>query len=349
MGVGLGVPGFGDRIGQMAHGLQRRRRDAQEQPRRQARRRTGIGLRLAAPGQRRIEDMRPEAGFGRMAALPVGIAEQRVQPAIGDLAGLEIIGQLDMTAAAIERGARQFIDVEGHRVRTRQIAEAFLGHQLAGGIIDQCLDRQLGLRGRHRRRQRHRRVAVLWQHRRGKNKALAEPLRQPGNRGIGFEVVALDIGVRDARAPIGRDHLIARAHQMLARLDLDLLRPACIGQEFGHAQPARRKGGDLLVERDNAIAAHQAKTDLAPGNGAGMAVLHPQHDLLASVRRRQAGIEIGRPGIGVMGLRQHAVAIAIGVERVFDDVVSGRAYHMHEELAGKGAAVRSARAPRRCR
>ncbi len=74
-----------------------------------------------------------------------------------------------------------------------------------------------------------------------------------------------------------------------------------------------------------------------------MAVLDPQHDVLAGRGRRQPGVAVGRPRIGVMGSRQRPVAaiggvgaaIAEGVERVFDDVMPGRADDVQEQLAAK--------------
>ena len=70
-----------------------------------------------------------------------------------------------------------------------------------------------------------------------------------------------------------------------------------------------------------------------------MAILDPEDDPLAGSGRGQAGIAVGRPGIGVMGARERPVArtarLTKGVERVFDDVVAGRADDMDEELTGK--------------
>ena len=70
---------------------------------------------------------------------------------------------------------------------------------------------------------------------------------------------------------------------------------------------------DLFIERDDSVAAHQPHADFATPDGAGMAVLHPQHDLFALVRCRQSGIKIGGPGIGIIPPRADAPAIALGV------------------------------------
>ena len=43
--------------------------------------------------------MSAKAGLGGMAALPVAIAEQRVQPAVAAAAGGKIVDQLDMAVA----------------------------------------------------------------------------------------------------------------------------------------------------------------------------------------------------------------------------------------------------------
>src|SRR5215469_1864107 len=74
-----GMPSLRDRIDEVAERLPWRRRDPQEQARRQPWRRARIGLRFAAIGEGDVEHVRAEACFGRMAALFVAIAEERMQ------------------------------------------------------------------------------------------------------------------------------------------------------------------------------------------------------------------------------------------------------------------------------
>src|SRR2546423_13545176 len=70
-----------------------------------------------------------------------------------------------------------------------------------------------------------------------------------------------------------------------------------------------------------------------------MAVLDPKDDPLAGSRRRETGVAVGRPGVRVMRAGQRAVLdgarLAVGIERVFNDIVPGRADDMDEQLAGK--------------
>ena len=63
-----------------------------------------------------------------------------------------------------------------------------------------------------------------------------------------------------------------------------------------------------------------------------MRVLHPQDNALAIRGRWQAGVVVGGPGIGIMGTGQNRVVVAIGIERVFDDVVTGDTDCMNKEL-----------------
>ena len=89
-----GCHGAGARIDQHGEAAPAVVAELQEQPRGQARRRPGIGLRLVPVGHGRVENMRAETGFGGVAAGPVLVAEQAVQPAIGLAAVAEIVDQL---------------------------------------------------------------------------------------------------------------------------------------------------------------------------------------------------------------------------------------------------------------
>src|ERR1700722_2607724 len=70
-----------------------------------------------------------------------------------------------------------------------------------------------------------------------------------------------------------------------------------------------------------------------------MAVLQPEDHVFAVVRRGQSRIEIGWSGIRVVCGRLYVWLIAIGVEGVFDDVVTSDANGVNEELAGEGGQV----------
>jgi len=59
--------------------------------------------------------MRAKAGLGGMAALPMTIAEQRVQPAVALAALREIVDQLDMPIAVAKR-ARDVVERQRRRV-----------------------------------------------------------------------------------------------------------------------------------------------------------------------------------------------------------------------------------------
>ena len=158
--------------------------------------------------------------------------------------------------------------------------------------------------------------------------------------GIGPQIAALDIDMRDAPAVPGND-LVARAHDMLAGAQLDLPRPSETRQQFGDIDSAAGEGADRLGQHNDGLLAHRVEPDRAGRDRAGVAVLHPQDDPLAGARRRQTGIAVGRPGVRVMGAGQRPVArcagFAKGVESVFDDIVARRPDDMDEELAGKVA------------
>ena len=67
-----------------------------------------------------------------------------------------------------------------------------------------------------------------------------------------------------------------------------------------------------------------------------MAVLQPEGDALTVSRGGHAGVAIAGPGVGVVRDRKARFAAgAVGVERVFDHVVTGGADGMDEELAGE--------------
>ena len=94
-------PGRG--VDQMTERVVSRLAKPQKQSGRQSRRAPGIGLRLVAIGQNGIENMCSEAGLGGMAATPMTIAKQGMQPPVSLAATREVIDQLDMTIPAFEQ------------------------------------------------------------------------------------------------------------------------------------------------------------------------------------------------------------------------------------------------------
>ena len=65
-----------------------------------------------------------------------------------------------------------------------------------------------------------------------------------------------------------------------------------------------------------------------------MAVLDPQHDGLIGLRRGQPGIQVRGPGIRIVRAGKPRGVVAVGVERIFDDVMSRHAQHVDEQRAG---------------
>src|SRR5437762_10817103 len=144
--------------------------------------------------------------------------------------------------------------------------------------------------------------------------------------------------MRDA-ASLPGDDLIARAHDVLSGAQLDLPRPGETRQQRRNVDRAAGKRTDRLRDRDGGLLAHRVERDRPRRDRGRVAVLDPEDDPLARAGRRQASVAVRRPGIGVMGARERPVAcvtgLAIGVERVLDDVVPGRAGDMDEELPGE--------------
>src|SRR3984957_16501043 len=129
------MPGLRHGIDEMAERAPWRRRNAQEEARRESRRRTGIGLRLATIGERAVEHVRAEAGFGGVAPPPVAVAEKGTQPAVRIVSSVEIVNQLHMTELRLERTSCKRRHVERRAMIARQRAEAMLRHARAFCII----------------------------------------------------------------------------------------------------------------------------------------------------------------------------------------------------------------------
>ena len=73
------------------------------------------------------------------------------------------------------------------------------------------------------------------------------------------------------------------------------------------------------------------------GIGAGVGILDEERDGFIRAGRGQAGVEVGRPGVGVMVAGQRAALGAIGVERVFNDVMAGDPERVHKQRAAEVA------------
>src|SRR3954447_22134809 len=115
--------------------------EPQKQAGREARRRTAVGLRLAAIDQQRVEHMRAEAGLGDVPAVATAITEQGVQPAVAASSAAlgEIVDQLDMTVIAAELPA----DGQRRRVIAGQKAEPMSRNFASLTVVDQRGQRQL--------------------------------------------------------------------------------------------------------------------------------------------------------------------------------------------------------------
>ena len=219
----------------------------------------------------------------------------------------------------------------------RQAAEALGRDFSAVGIVEQGRDGQVGLARGHGRGQDDRVEALGRQQGRWQDVALAQQVGDLGDTRVGLEVAALDVDVGDARAAVAGDHLVARPHDMLAGLQLDLLRPGRLGQQLSGVEGIGREGRDLPIQPSDRLAAHEVEAEAAGRDRRRMAVLDPEQDPLVGARRRQAGVVVGGPGVGVVGAGQHRRLVAVGVERVLYHVVAGDAGDVEEELAGEGA------------
>src|SRR5512145_400520 len=209
----------------------------QKKPSRESRRRSAIRLRFATIGEDGIEDMHAETGFGRMHALPVVIAKQRVKPAVGAASVAEVVYELHVSVSRWRRmrrvGGEEFVDIDRHGMAAWQSAEKAPGRLPAGGVVNDERSWQVRLSRCHRRRQHDRTEAVDWQNRRRDQVSLAHQSLEIGNPRIRDEVVALDVSMRHASSTIAMDYLIPRPHEMPACAYLDLLWPALCGQKRG--------------------------------------------------------------------------------------------------------------------
>ena len=98
-------------------------------------------------------------------------------------------------------------------------------------------------------------------------------------------------------------------------------------------------GPTALRQRHRPFRAHAIERHRSRRYRRRVAVLQPQDHLLVVARRRQAGVAIRRPGVGVVRARQAGArgrgVACIRVERVFHHVVSRRTDRVQEQLAGE--------------
>src|SRR5689334_21896632 len=104
----------------------------------------------------------------------------------------------------------------------------------------------------------------------------------------------------------------------------------------------RGKGGNRVLNSRDVLLPHRSEPDRVGRDFDGMAVLDPKQHSFPAGRSGQAGISVGRPGVGIMRARQCTAAatlrrvdVAENVQRVFDDVVPGGAYDMEKKLPTK--------------
>ncbi len=272
-----------------------------------------------------------------MAARAIFVAEQGVQPAVDLLRAVPVIGQLHM-AERRTGTVQQRVEVQDDGLPPCDGAQRYARDLGAGLVIDRGGDRQDVLRRGHGRGQKTAAPALGRQQRRGQDVALAHRRPQLADFGVRLQVGALDIDVREPAA-LAADHLIARADHVAPGGDLDLLRPARVGQQRGDIQGNAGERGDGFGIGDLPVVADQAQRDLARRDFDRQAVLDPEDHPLILARCGQAGIEIGRPGVGVVGAAEARAVVVDDVERVLDHVVARRAGYVHEQLSLEGRQV----------
>ncbi len=249
-------------------------------------------------------------------------------------------------AAGRERvRGEQRVEIDGAGMVARQPPDDMRGDPLPGRIEHVQPQRQRALCRRHRRRQHDGAEAPARQHRERQQEAAPEPGRQGGDHRVGREIRALDIDMGDVR-PAFAHHLVARPHHVLPGPELDLRRPGETGQQRGAIDRDRSEGSDRVRPGRRRLRAHAPERHGAGRDRHGVAVLQPEHDPLVRPGRRQAGVERGGPGVGVVGAGEAGAGANaradVGVEGVFHHVVPGRADGVEKELAGEGRQAEAA-------
>ncbi len=201
--------------------------------------------------------MGAEAGLGGMAALPVLVADQAVQPAIRPAALAEIIHQFGMTAlgpavSSARSSATSWL--RGRRPRKRSATRRPSASKTSTRIGRSAWRSAIGVgctmvRNRAGRQDRERQQI-----------AAAQQVGQRRDAGVGPQVGALHVDVGDAGAAV-LHHLVARADDVAAGAELHLGGPAQVGQQLGHVQRQAGEGRDLAVQGDRLLGPHPVQGD----------------------------------------------------------------------------------------
>ena len=256
-----------------------------------------------------------------------------MQPAVQkSFRRVQIIKQLGMPITGRKRRPAQF---QNGGMSARQGAEFFARHFRAIGVAADHFQRNVFQRPRHRRGQAFAGVFTGRQNGRGQNKTLPHQRGDAANLLVMRQVVAFHIRMIDAPPPVRR-HFIARAHKPFSGANLQLPRPPRVRQQFGNIHRARAEGRNFLLQpSDVLVVAHFIQPHFAGGDGGRMGILHPQQDLFALLRGRESGVEVGRPGVGVVGAAEFGFVVAESVHDIFHNVVAGAVHHRDEELPAK--------------
>ena len=139
--------------------------------------------------------------------------------------------------------------------------------------------------------------------------------------------------MRDAGAA-GADHFIARADHVPSGAQFDLRRPVQPGQHVGDIDGDGGERPHGAIERHRALRPHAVEAHRAGGDRHRVAVLQPQHHALVRPRCRQAGVAVGRPGVGVVRAGEAGAPVGrISIQRVFHDIVPRGPDRVQEQLA----------------
>src|ERR1700719_2876376 len=223
------------------------------------------------------------------------------------------------------------VQIERGRMSAREPPKGVPQHLPAVGVVDHRGDRQIGLGDRHRGRQHQALPRFAWHQRGWQQIAFAEHGLELWKLRVGSQISPFDIDVRHSSATPLED-LVPWAHDVLAGPELDLLRPHDIGQQLRNLDSARGERRDRIAEGHNALLTHRNETDGAWRDRHRVAVLDPSQYPLAGSGWRETGVWVGSTSVVVMRAGKRSEPLSVGravpvekIERIFDDVVPGRA------------------------
>src|SRR3546814_10523477 len=84
-----------------------------------------------------------------------------------------------------------------------------------------------------------------------------------------------DASARRLHGAVG-DDLVARAHEVLAGLHIDLLRPARLGKQCAGVEGARAERGNVLLQPGDVVVAHEVEADADGRHRRRVAVLRSE-------------------------------------------------------------------------